>query len=275
MRTTILSVFIILSLSQHSLSQEIDNKIIWIKEKDNLVKIFSEHGISNNNDTLFVLHFGESDEFLNQILEFRNKYRFYFYDYGLDSNGEVKNLELSRYFMKISNVNILASSRNTELPMEYLFRYNEQVKNIFFIGSIEPKTDYVFTEKSYPISGEFLVESAKYGDTDAVAYLLENKISPNHYSTNHDTNALMAATILGFDSVVKILLDYNVDLEYKNQHGATALWYAVNNGDFIITKLLLEKGANPNVINNYGNSALDQAQKHGHSSIIELLKKYK
>lgn len=275
MRTTIFSFFLVLFISQHALSQQIEKKVIWVKEKVDLVKVFSENGISSKDDTLLVLHYGESDEFLNQVLEFRSKYRFNFYDYGVGSNGEVKNLELTRYFMKISNVNILASSGDTELPMEYLYRHNEHVNKIFFIGSIEPKTDYMFSNKNYPISGEFLVESAKYGDLDAIAYLLENDISPNHYSTNHDTNALMAATILGFDSVVKILLDYNVDLEYKNQHGATALWYAVNNGDFKITKLLLENGANSNIIDNYGNSALDQAEKHGYPSIIELLKKYK
>ena len=73
-------------------------------------------------------------------------------------------------------------------------------------------------------------------------------VSPNLVNKVTKTPMLQMAVLLGHETIVRYLLDQNVDVDAVNLQGATALHHAVNHGFVEIMRLLLLKGANINAV---------------------------
>lgn len=84
---------------------------------------------------------------------------------------------------------------------------------------------------------------------------------------------LLAATTCGNESVVNLLLDWNVDLEFKNGYGRSALSVAVLDGHEEIVQLLLAKGADTNSQDELGRTAFHWAANR-YDKTLYLLSDY-
>jgi len=86
------------------------------------------------------------------------------------------------------------------------------------------------------------------------------------------------ATILAFSAfngnlaMVKLLLDYDADINRGGQDQSTPLHEAVLQGHLSVAKLLIKKGANINARNRKGETPLDLAVRH--IDMTKLLKKH-
>lgn len=82
---------------------------------------------------------------------------------------------------------------------------------------------------------------------------------------------LMVAVILGFVSVIEVLLKHTPVINSTNKVGNTALHIAVINGVYKIVEQLVTGGADINIKNHDGGTALHLAVIHGFIDISKLL----
>ena len=76
---------------------------------------------------------------------------------------------------------------------------------------------------------------------------------------------------VGYEKIVKLLLENGAEIDIKNKYKNTALYVAVREGHEGIVKRLLDKEANPNIQDQQRNTALHKAAQGGHTDIVELL----
>lgn len=109
-------------------------------------------------------------------------------------------------------------------------------------------------------------------DIEGVLKLLEAGIDPNIKDGNTWT-ALIWASDLGREAIVKLLLDHKSDVNIQDDHeGYTPLIRASYHGHEGVVKLLLDHEANPDTpANNGDTTALVVAAEHGHIGIVKLL----
>jgi len=99
-----------------------------------------------------------------------------------------------------------------------------------------------------------LLQACKNGQADVVEFLLHFNTSETHDNTTYSnikdsTNKtpLMFASEKGHLNIVKLLLDYNANLELKDNDSLTALLYAVKNNHLEIITFLVNIGATINL----------------------------
>ncbi|CDK30271.1 Ankyrin repeats containing protein [Candidatus Babela massiliensis] len=132
-----------------------------------------------------------------------------------------------------------------------------------------------------------------------------------NFKSNNGSTALIWVTKFSSQDTIKIILDYNPDINAQDVYGNTALIYsirerkdksivenilycnpnvdiqsyfghkwnalmwAVASNKIDIIKLLLDKGADINLKDNQGYTARDIAYKRGHKSIVNLIDSYR
>jgi ankyrin repeat protein len=115
-----------------------------------------------------------------------------------------------------------------------------------------------------------LVCAARGGHTSVVYRLLEAGASVNNDAGKapSQVNPLMSAAIAGHESVCRVLLDKNADVNISMADtGWTPLMFAAHNGYLQVVQLLLDKGADSNAQNVLGDMALDVAHIAGHLQV--------
>jgi uncharacterized protein len=106
------------------------------------------------------------------------------------------------------------------------------------------------------------------GSDTALAGLLRQGVDPNSTLTGY--SALMAATLYGTSSQMKILIEQGAKVNYQDNDGITALWLAVPDWDK--TMLLLEHGADPSLRSREGYCVLVKlANIPGSTGLFQLL----
>lgn len=150
-----------------------------------------------------------------------------------------------------------------------------------------------------------LMEVIVLGDLDAARTLLDNGANPDGDEQFPDSRPLFLAAHQGATDLVRLLLDYNADLETEDRMGLTALHWAsredrletvqfllsrgaeidksgldeatplysaVSRGALQMTQLLLEGNADINARDgNFGQTALILAAKYSHVDILRVL----
>lgn len=95
--------------------------------------------------------------------------------------------------------------------------------------------------------------ACKHGYYDMVKLLLNNDCGVNRIKSFITPRPLELAIINDDINIVKLLIDYGVDLNYTNDHGQTPLFLQMS---IRMYELLLQYRANPNVQDNKGNTPI-------------------
>ncbi|KAJ5906798.1 uncharacterized protein N7473_003714 [Penicillium subrubescens] len=123
--------------------------------------------------------------------------------------------------------------------------------------------------------------AAANGHNEVVKLLRDRGADPGavtgveyYHGTQMIQTPLLAASMEGKESVVKLLLGWNVDVEVKNENSCSALSIAALRNHGEVVQLLLEKGANPNSLDDVGRTAFHWAAFWSHNTILESLAGY-
>ena len=113
-----------------------------------------------------------------------------------------------------------------------------------------------------------LLTSVKLNDIDGVRDALM-------MNSNKDTllcsKAMILAAQLGFDKVVKALLEAEAALETRSSRGDTALHWAAQKSNLELVTILIEKGADINAAGDLGNRPIHLAVSCGSVEIVDFL----
>lgn len=115
-----------------------------------------------------------------------------------------------------------------------------------------------------------LLAAVHEGNIEYVSKWLKH---PLYHDISHNdlSIALIHASKLGHDRVVKLLLGHGVDKDSKNESGETPLHEASGQGYLPIVKLLLESGADVEAKTAYLRTPLHRACEAGHVPVVSLL----
>lgn len=118
-----------------------------------------------------------------------------------------------------------------------------------------------------------LMLAAMNGHEAATQLLLERGSDINAQIETNRNTALTLACFQGRTEVVKLLLQYNANVEHRAKTGLTPLMEAANGGYVEVGNLLLEAGADPNAapVPTSRDTALTIASDKGHATFVELL----
>ena len=118
-----------------------------------------------------------------------------------------------------------------------------------------------------------LTIAIEYEKIDAVKFLLESGCSANEKDWSKEP-AIFKAIETDNDSILKLLIAHDADLEYMSYFGQTPLMKAAQQKKYIAVKTLVDAGANINASDNYGETALIIAIKEKNLPIIQYLVKH-
>lgn len=105
-----------------------------------------------------------------------------------------------------------------------------------------------------------LREAIEQGDSGQARIALSNGAEPNYFAD--DLAMLHMAVLFGHVEIVKLLLDYQADINFQKKNGETALHDAVRQEYFEIVDLLLSRNADPNIEDNMGRFSLHHAAQN-------------
>lgn len=114
----------------------------------------------------------------------------------------------------------------------------------------------------------YVAVSKKYDD--CVELLLENGANPQPIRARAGMSPLIHAIVNGDERITELLLAKNADVEVEGKFG-TALLEATLVESENIVKLLLDKGANTEAKSRKNGTALNMAAKVGYAGIVRLL----
>ncbi|KAJ3898534.1 ankyrin repeat-containing domain protein [Lentinula edodes] len=138
----------------------------------------------------------------------------------------------------------------------------------YLIQSVHNLKQYVDAKGGH--FGNALQAASSEGHESIVKLLLEHDANVNAQG-GHFGNALQAASSKGHESIVKLLLENNADVHAQGGYSGNALQAASSKGHESIVKLLLEHNADVNVQVGQYRNALQAASYWGHDSIVKLL----
>jgi ankyrin repeat protein len=104
-----------------------------------------------------------------------------------------------------------------------------------------------------------LMWAARFGQPDAIAYLVKRGADPNARLGVNDWPILKHAVHKNQPASVQALLAAGADIDARGRQGETALMMAAGYGYTEIVRLLLAKGANPRAVSAKGDTAVELA----------------
>jgi len=112
--------------------------------------------------------------------------------------------------------------------------------------------------------------AARAHHLSVIELLLEHHANINLQGEDRGYSALMDATQLGDETILRFFLAHGADLNLTSKDGQTALILAVGRNDSILTKLLLENGADAGIADKLGLSAVKYAKLFHNQAILDL-----
>ncbi|EYB23052.1 hypothetical protein FG05_35009 [Fusarium graminearum] len=141
-----------------------------------------------------------------------------------------------------------------------------------FIGRGDEMTIRFLLKHGSKISHEAIFNTILQGQPSAVQQILHHGVK-TEVKSRYDLREtpLIFSVRYGRESMVRLLLDNNANIEAENEHGGTALMTAALKGDRAMVQLLIDHGANINANDDMGKDALIMAAKHGKSDVVQML----
>jgi len=118
---------------------------------------------------------------------------------------------------------------------------------------------------------EKLIEACSNGNTERAVQLIEEGADVNAKSHDDGETALMASSIGGHISCIKMLIVRGADVNARNNRGETALMIASQTGHISCIEMLIASGADVNAKDNDGWTALMYASQKGDVRCVEML----
>lgn len=119
-----------------------------------------------------------------------------------------------------------------------------------------------------------LLYATAHNQTSILKLLLNQNVNVNSCDVTNWT-ALFYAVTNGYAHIVQLLINYNADINARDNNMSTPLHYAVLRGRTNIAKILLDSGANINAQDKYGSTPLMYAYLSRDENMVELLLTYK
>ena len=152
---------------------------------------------------------------------------------------------------------------------------DEERKNNVKIDDTSSPTQKISVESELECLQRKLLQTAKRGDKDKVANILQkilsNKKGDINYCDENNWTALHYASDEGCLKIVELLIKSNCDVNALTKNRKTALHLASSHGYFDISRLLIENGC---LINQYDvekNSPLHLCAFGGHEELLKFL----
>lgn len=155
--------------------------------------------------------------------------------------------------------------RGKGVPYHLLEQNEEAILLVFLIRS-----DQTHTGSKVHYSQTLLSDAAKMGWQIVVKWLIENGAELESKNIYGRTPLSLAARS-GYEAVCKLLLEGGAELESKDIYEQTPLSYAAGNGYEAVSKLLLENGAEVNSQDSTGSTPLTHAVRWGHEGTVKIL----
>ncbi|RAQ49483.1 ankyrin [Aspergillus flavus] len=155
--------------------------------------------------------------------------------------------------------------RGKGVPYHLLEQNEEAILLVFLIRS-----DQTHTGSKVHYSQTLLSDAAKMGWQIVVKWLIENGAELESKNIYGRTPLSLAARS-GYEAVCKLLLEGGAELESKDIYEQTPLSYAAGNGYEAVSKLLLKNGAEVNSQDSIGSTPLTQAAGNGYEAVSKLL----
>ncbi len=121
---------------------------------------------------------------------------------------------------------------------------------------------------------EALHQAIKNENAERVESLLNTGADKNIKTGKWNDTPLHIAVILRNQEIVKVLINFEADVDAKDIFGSTPLHDSAFYNEYEITKLILSKAIDVNAIDNDGNTPFELARKRGHANIANLLRKH-
>lgn len=156
------------------------------------------------------------------------------YPFVLELAVKCKNIEIAEFLLNLgTNPNSISSSANP-LIFTALQSSDFEIANLL----IQHGTDINAELSEGPILFRFSSPYSKDPDMIKLTWLLDNDANINCRSKRYKWTPLMQASLLGYVSAVKLLLDRGADVNIKSTTGQTALSVAANK---VIKDMIKEK----------------------------------
>ncbi|XP_052073290.1 uncharacterized protein LOC127711329 [Mytilus californianus] len=128
-------------------------------------------------------------------------------------------------------------------------------------------------KKIKSVQQSWLNVANKYGTLVTIEFV-KNAVPEHVFGMFAGSYPLHLASFMGHKNVVKVLLDYNLNVNVTKVDGTTPLFSACEVGHEDIVCLLLERSANIDMQRTDGKSPLDIASDNGHKSIVMILEEH-
>jgi len=115
-----------------------------------------------------------------------------------------------------------------------------------------------------------IIVASLQSNAECLRVLLQYNANVNEQSKAGKT-ALIYSCVNGNVECVKVLMEYNASVNTRSFYGNTALNYAAYYGRLEIVKILLDAKADVDTANNDGKTALMNASSRGYKEIVDLL----
>ena len=114
--------------------------------------------------------------------------------------------------------------------------------------------------------------AACYGASKTVSLLIQNGANVEAFDPYLGDTALKMASVKGYQSVVKLLLNAGASVNSINIISKSALFDAAFNNQMAVLKILMEAGADINYIGNDGKTAVDEANERNNLAAMAYFK---
>jgi ankyrin repeat protein len=98
---------------------------------------------------------------------------------------------------------------------------------------------------------------------------------PVHAQETYPPHAIIAASLMGDEVMVRTLLEIGVDIDIRTAAGDTALHIAMFQSNMTVVRLLLNHGFDPNAVNHSGDTPLHRAVAANNEPAVRLLLQFK